>query len=380
MKNRLSFIDQKVTLDKELEAQQMTVHFGPQHPSTHGVFRIDCTLDGEVVVDAKSHIGYLHRGIEKLVETRTYPQCMPFTDRLDYVAAMANNICYAQAVEKLLDIQVPERVEYARVIVAELQRIASHYLFIGTMGVDVGALTLLWYGFDEREKYIDIFQKLSGARLTYNYMRIGGLSYDLYEGFAEEVRAAVDSIPRTIEEYHQLLAGNEIFLARTKGVGILDPQKAFNYGCSGPWLRASGIPYDIRKVDPYGIYDRFDFKVCVRENGDIFDRWMIRLEEMEESRKIILQALKDLPEGPYMAKVPRNPKPQGEIYHRVETPRGELGMYIVGDGTVNPYRWHVRTPSFLNLSILDKTVIGSMIADMVMTLASIDIVLGESDK
>jgi NADH-quinone oxidoreductase subunit D len=353
---------------------------GPQHPSTHGVFRLILNLDGEVATGSTSVPGYLHRGLEKLAEGRTYPQFIPYTDRLDYLSSMSNNLGYVQAVEKMLSITVPERAEYLRVIFAELQRIASHLVAIGTFALDLGAWTAVVFAFNYREKIMDLFSMTCGGRLTYNYMRVGGVSHDIPWAFMPRLRYFLDYMERSVEEFQRLVTGNEIFLARTKGVGVITGEKARDFGLSGPNLRASGVNYDVRKNRPYGIYDRFDFKACVLENGDCFDRYMVRVMEIEESLKIIRQAVHDLPEGPVIAQVPRVIKPPaGETYHSIENPKGELGFYLVSDGSNKPYRLHIRRPSFVNLAVLDEIVPGWLVADVVAILASLDIVLGEVD-
>ncbi|MBZ4654973.1 MAG: NADH-quinone oxidoreductase subunit D [Bacillota bacterium] len=363
-----------------MRTQEITVNLGPQHPSTHGVFRLVIHLDGEVATGGTSVLGYLHRGLEKLAESRTYPQFIPYTDRLDYLASMSNNLAYVQTVEKLMGIEVPERAEYLRVIFAELQRIASHMVGVGTFVMDLGAVTAVFYPFIHREKILDLFSMTCGGRLTYNYMRIGGLSHDIPEEFLPKLQEFLDYMRTALEEYHQLVTGNEIFLARTKGVGVITKEMAMSYGLSGPNVRASGVCYDVRKAHPYGIYDRFNFNVPVFESGDTFDRYMVRMIEMEESVKIIRQAIKDLPEGPVLGKVPKLIKPPaGEVYHSIENPKGELGFYIVSDGSPKPYRLHIRRPSFVNLGVLEEIIKGWKVADVIAILASLDIVLGEVD-
>lgn len=364
-----------------MNTQEITLNMGPQHPSTHGVFRLILKLDGEVATGGTSVIGYLHRGLEKLAESRTYPQFIPYTDRLDYLASMSNNLAYVQAVEKLMGIEVPERAEYIRVIFAELQRIASHMIGVGTFVMDLGAVTAVFYPFIHREKVIDLFSMTCGGRLTYNYMRIGGVSHDLPWGFVPRLYYFLDYMRTAIDEYHQLVTGNEIFLSRTKGVGIITPEDARSYGLSGPNLRGSGVRYDVRRAFPYGIYDRFEFNVPWGETGDCFDRYMVRVQEMEESVRIIEQAVRDMPEGPVMAaNVPKVIKPPaGEVYHSTENPKGELGFYIVSDGSTKPYRIHIRRPSFVNLAVLDKAIIGWKVADVIAILTSLDFVLGEVD-
>jgi len=367
---------------QELDAKEFSVSFGPQHPSTHGVLHLYLTLDGEVVVNCVPHIGYLHRDFEKICENKTYPQIIPYTDRLDYIAAMNNNFAYCMCVEKLMSVIVPERAQYIRVIIAELNRIGSHLLAIGTFAQDLGAFgTPLLYCFREREKIIDIFEAACGNRLTYNYYRIGGVSADIPENFAQKVNDFIAYLKPKLDEYHRLITCNAIFLIRTKGVGILSKEKAINYSVSGPNLRASGIKFDLRKDEPYSIYERFEFDVPSEENGDCWDRYNVRMREMRESLKIIEQAIGKIPAGEFCAKVSRIIKPPaGEIYFRSESPRGELGFYLISDGTTKPYRLKCRAPSFSNLSVIHELVKGFKVADAVAILGSLDIVLGEIDR
>ncbi|WP_202820021.1 NADH-quinone oxidoreductase subunit D [Calderihabitans maritimus] len=367
--------------EKVLRTQEITLNMGPQHPSTHGVYRAILTLDGETVVDVENVVGYLHRGVEKLAEDRTYTQFIPYTDRMDYLAALINEMGYVQAVEKLMGIEVPERAEYIRVIMAELQRIASHMVFVGSMALDVAGFTGWMYAFRDRERILDLFDMVAGGRLTINYMRIGGVADDLPEEFIPALRKILAELPACFDEYDGLVTGNEIFQARCKGVGVIDAETAINYGFTGPNLRACGVPFDLRKVTPYGIYDRFDFEVPVGENGDTFDRFVMRIQEMRQSVRIIEQAVRDLPEGPIMAKVPKVIKPPaGEVYHQIEGAKGILGYYIVSDGSSKPYRLHVHSPSFVNLGAFPLLARGGNIQDAVAALASIDIVLGEVDR
>ena len=364
--------------------QLLEVSMGPQHPSTHGVFRMDVVLDGESVVKLKPVFGYLHRNHEKIAEQETYLGSMPYTDRLDYLCSLTNNWGYALAVEKLAGIEVPERAEYLRVIVGEMTRLQNHALLVGFLMQDMGSSgTPLMYAFREREKLLDLFEALTGARMMCNYMRFGGGRVDLPAGWLEHAKKVVDDFPRFLDEYEALLAGNEILMARTQGVGVLSPELAVSAGITGPMLRASGVNYDIRKVDKYGIYDRFAFRVPLGDHGDVYDRYMIRLLEMRETVKILQQALRDLPEGPIMdpkTKV-RNfrPKP-GEAYGRIESPKGELGFYLVSDGSPTPYRYRVRPPSLVNLTVLEEMCLGHNVADVVVILGSVDIVLGEVDR
>ncbi|MEK6978248.1 MAG: NADH-quinone oxidoreductase subunit D [Candidatus Hydrothermarchaeota archaeon] len=365
---------------EELAGQRMVLNMGPQHPSTHGVLRLVVELEGERVVSATPVLGYLHRGFEKLCENRTYVQVIPLTDRLDYLSSMGNNMVYVKAVEELAGIQVPERAEYIRVIALELQRLASHLLATGTFGQDLGAISPLFYTFREREVILDLLEMLSGARLTYNYMRFGGVRGDLPNGFVERTREALRYLEPKIDEYEAYLSDNEIFCMRTKGIGILTPEDGINMGATGPMLRASGVKTDLRKDDPYTIYDRFDFNVITRKDGDCFARYEVRLDEMRESIKILEQALSNIPPGEVVVK-PKNVKPPaGEVYSRIESPRGELGMYVVSDGTGNPYRLKIRSPAYSNLSCLPYIVKGIMVADLVAILGSVDIVLGEIDR
>lgn len=365
-----------------LKTEHFVINLGPLHPSTHGVFRMRAVLDGEVIVDIEPVFGYLHRGIEKLAEGRTYQQNIPLTDRLDYIAAMSNNLAYVIAVEKLAGIPVPERAEYLRVIMAELQRIASHLIAIGTFLNDCGAfITPFMYMFREREKIIDLFEMVSGQRLLYNYMRFGGLSHDIPDEFLPALAKFVRRMPGFIDEYDQLLASNEIFLARTKGVGILPRDLAINSSASGPVLRASGVKWDIRKVDPYSVYDRLEFDIPTGSTGDSYDRYRIRIEEMRQSVHITKQAMEQLPQGEVLTKVPLNLRPPaGEVYAHIESPKGELGFYLVSDNSTEPYRFHVRAPSLINLTALREMLIGWKVADAVVIFGSIDICIGEVDK
>jgi len=371
-----------------LKTQEMVINMGPQHPSTHGVLRMELTLNGEIVTRAVPHIGYLHRCFEKHSEAMNdYNKVVPYVDRMDYVAAMNNELGYAIAMERLMDIQVNDRVEFIRVIMAELQRIASHLLAIGTFGLDIGAFTPFLYCFIEREKILDIFEKASGARLLYNYIWIGGLMNDVPADFKTDTAAFVKSFRPKIKELNDLLSHNKIFIDRTANVGVLPEKVAINYGVSGPSLRGSGVEWDLRKDDPYSIYDRFEFDVIVGKGemgtvGDCWDRYIVRVWEMEESLKIIEQALDQMPdEGDVQEAIPKKIRPPaGEIYCRTETPRGELGYYIISDKSTTPFRVKARAPSFVNLSVLPAISIGAMVADMVAIIGSIDIVLGEVDR
>jgi NADH-quinone oxidoreductase subunit D len=365
-----------------VNTEPFVVNFGPAHPSTHGVFRMRMTLDGEVIVKMEPVFGYLHRGIEKLAEERTYTQIIPLTDRLDYLASMSNNLAYCLAVEKLAGIDVPERAEYIRVIIAELQRIASHLCAVGFFLNDCGAFqTPVVYMIREREKILDLFDMVSGQRLTYNYMRVGGVSQDIPEEFIPAVQKFVDEMPGWIDEYEWLLKENEILLARSKGVGILPPDLAINIGASGPVLRASGVEWDIRKADPYSVYDRFKFDIPIGLAGDCYDRYRVRIEEMRQSLRILKQAMKDLPKGEVRSEVPHLIRPPvGEAYGHLEAPRGELGFYLVSDGSIAPYRCHVRASTLINLTALADMMRGWKIADAILIFGSIDICMGEVDR
>jgi NADH-quinone oxidoreductase subunit D len=371
-------------LSKNGDNELLEVAMGPHHPSTHGVFRMDVVLDGEHVVKLKPVFGYLHRNHEKIAEGTTYLASMPYTDRLDYFCSLTNNWAYALAVEKLAGLQVPERAEFIRIITAELTRLQNHACLIGFLVQDMGASgTPLMYAFREREKILDLFESLTGARMMCNYMRFGGCRCDFPQGWLAQAQRVVDEFPQFIDEFERFLAENEILIARTQGVGVLPRDLAINAGITGPMLRAAGVNYDIRKVDKYGIYERFSFKVPLGEHGDVYDRYMIRVLEMRESVKILQQALKAIPDGAIIdpkAKL-RGFRPKaGEAYGRIEAPKGELGFYLISDGGPNPYRYHVRAPSFINLTVLEDMCLGQMVADVVIILGSVDIVLGEVDR
>ncbi|MFN0156816.1 MAG: NADH-quinone oxidoreductase subunit D [Bacteroidota bacterium] len=372
---------------RALKSEEMVVNMGPQHPSTHGVLRLELVVDGEVVVDMIPHIGYLHRCFEKHAEYMTnYQQVIPYCDRMDYIASMNNDFGYAVACEKLLKIKVPERVEYIRVIMAELNRIGSHLIAIGTYGMDIGAFTPFLYCFRDRERILDIFEHTCGARLLYNYIWIGGLSHDVPDMFVEKVRDFCKYFRPNIKETNDLLSYNKIFIERTANVGVLPADVAVNFGVSGPVLRGSGIKWDLRKNDPYSIYDRFDFDIPVGTGrmgtlGDCWDRYMVRVEEMEQSLNIIEQAIEKIPAGDVQSAVPKRIRPDtADLYVRTETPKGELGYYIMADGTTSPFRVKVKSPCFVNLSALPAMCRGAMIADVIAILGSIDIVLGEVDR
>lgn len=365
-----------------IKTEPFVLNIGPVHPSTHGVFRMRATLDGEVIIDMEPIFGYLHRGIEKLAEERTYTGVIPLTDRLDYIASMSNNLAYVLAVEKLVGIPVPERAEYLRVIMAELQRIAAYLIAVGAFLNECGAFfTPFLYMFREREKIIDLFEMVSGQRLLYNYMRVGGVSQDIPEEFLPALDKFVREMPGFIDEYDRLLAENEILLARAKGVGILTKEMAINCSVSGPVLRASGVKWDIRKADPYSIYDRFEFEIPTGEVGDCYDRYRVRIEEMRQSLRIIEQAMEQIPSGTVKSEVPYLIRPPaGEAYAHIETPKGELGFYLVSDNSIAPYRCHIRAPSLMNLTVLREMVIGWKIQDAIIIFGSIDITVGEVDR
>jgi NADH-quinone oxidoreductase subunit D len=389
------------------ETSLMTINMGPQHPATHGVLRLLLELDGEVVVKAVPHIGYLHRGLEKLAESMTYPQALTLTDRLDYTSGFSNNLAYCLAVEKLLDINVPKRAQYLRVLLSELQRIASHLLWLGTHALDLGAMTALFYTFRERETIIEMMELVTGARLTPSFVRIGGLAADIPETFLPRVKAFVQEFPARVDEYETLLTKNIIWKKRTRNIAPLSGEECINYGVTGPPLRAAGVLYDVRKAYPYSSYEEFDFEIPLGKNGDVYDRYLVRLQEMRQSNRIVGQACEKLPEGPVaatdaplvmppakeevgkdLAALIRHFKimeggfapPRGEVYASIESSKGELGFYLISDGTNKPFRMKVRTPSFVNLGALPRMIVGQMIADVVAAVGSIDIVLGEIDR
>jgi NADH-quinone oxidoreductase subunit D len=377
-------IRSKASPNGEMAGELLEVSMGPQHPSTHGVFRMDVVLDGERVLKLKPVFGYLHRNHEKIGEGTTYLSSMPYTDRLDYFCSLTNNWAYALAVEKLAGLQVPERAEYIRVITAELTRLQNHTCLAGFLLQDMGASgTPLMYAFREREKILDLFEALTGARMMCNYMRFGGCRCDLPPGWLEQAKKVVAEFPRFLEEFEALLTENEILMSRTQGVGVVPRELAVNASLTGPMLRASGVNYDLRKVDKYGIYDRFPFRVPLGDHGDVYDRYMVRVLEMRESLKILEPAMRDIPAGPIVdakAKL-RGFRPKaGEAYGRIEAPKGELGFYLISDGSPNPYRYRVRPPSLINLTVLEDMCLGHYVADVVIILGSVDIVLGEVDR
>ena len=364
------------------DTNEMVLNMGPQHPSTHGVLRIVLHLDGERVVDSDIVIGYLHRGIEKLSENRDWTQIILLTDRMDYVAAASTNLGYCETVEKLMSIEVPRRARYVRTVLNELQRIASHCLWLGTHAMDIGAMTVFLYAFRERELILDLFEEYCGARLTYNSQRIGGLPLDVPPGWDRKVLEFCDIMDSKIDEYETLLTHNRIWLERTRDIGIISGSEAVALGMCGPALRGSGVPRDVRKDEPYAAYDEMDFDVPIGDRGDTYDRYLVRLEEFRQSTRIIRQGIEGLPEGPFIGKVPRLIKPPaGETYHAIESPKGEIGFFIVSDGrSTNPYRFRVRSPSFCNLQALPRLIRGHLVADVVALIGSIDIVLGEVDR
>ncbi|PYX38077.1 MAG: NADH-quinone oxidoreductase subunit D [Acidobacteria bacterium] len=364
-----------------LDANELILNMGPQHPATHGVLRVILRLDGEKVMGLECVIGYLHRGVEKIAEHRTYTMFNPYVDRMDYVAAVSNGLGYCEAVEKLLNIEAPPRANYIRVILTELNRLASHQLWLGTHALDIGAMTPLFYTFRDREEILKIFEKYCGARLTTHAFRIGGCQYETYEGFEKDVKKFLTFVAPKIEEYEELLTTNRIWVERTKNVGTISAKDCIALGVTGPVLRASGVKWDLRKAQPYAVYKQFDFEIPTGQNGDTYDRYLVRMAEMRQSLRIIQQAVDGIPEGPIMAKVSKVMKPPvGEIYHSIEAPKGELGYFIVSDGSTQPYRIRVRPPSFVNLQALDLMCRGQLVADVIAVIGTLDIVLGEVDR
>ncbi|HET6385831.1 MAG TPA: NADH dehydrogenase (quinone) subunit D [Armatimonadota bacterium] len=391
---------------RDLDAETLTINMGPQHPSTHGVLRLVLELDGETVVNCQPVVGYLHTGIEKELEYKTFQQGMVLTDRMDYTAASCNNLAYALAVEKLIGIQIPPRGQMVRVMIAEMSRLTGHMIWVGTHALDLGAMTVFLYSMQDRERFMDLIEMASGHRLTPTYIRVGGLSDDLPDGWLENAREVVALLPGMIDQYEGLLTNNAIWMSRTQGIGTITAAEALDLGLTGPSLRGSGVAYDVRKALPYCGYENFDFKIPVGETGDVFDRYLVRVAEMRQSASILKQALDNLPDGPYDcqdAKYIRPPKietmlrmeqlihhfllvtegfkaPRGEAYVATEGAKGELGFYVVGDGSNKPYRAHMRSPSFINLQALPKMCVGRMVADVVACIGSLDIVLGEVDR
>ena len=359
----------------------MTLNMGPQHPSTHGVLRVALELDGETVVEARPIIGYLHTGMEKQAEYKTYTQSIPQTDRMDYLAPMSNNLALCLAAEKLLGVSAPPRAQAVRVLLTELTRISAHCVWLGTHALDIGAMTVFWYCFREREKVLSIYDMVCGARMTASYFRVGGLAMDIPAGFLEKCQTFVDEMPAHVDEYERLLTKNPIWLGRTRGVAPLSAKDAIALGATGPVLRGSGVAWDLRKAQPYCSYGDFEFDVPIGSAGDTFDRYLVRVEEMRQSIRIVRQAMDGLPEGPIIARVPKVVKPPaGEAYVSIEAPKGELGYFVVSDGTAQPYRVRVRPPWFINLQALEKMAKGGLVADVVAIIGTLDIVLGEIDR
>lgn len=365
----------------KLDTDYLTVNLGPQHPATHGVFRAELVLDGEVVIKCKPVLGYLHRGIEKLLEGKTYLQIIPYFDRLDYLSGFINEYPFVAAVERLMAIDVPVRAKWIRVLMMELNRISAHLVNVGAQGLDLASMTPMVYAMRERETMLDLFTEVSGSRMTFNYFRFGGVRYDLPECFLDHVSVFIAQLKRRIPEYSAMLDENEIFIARTRNVGVLKQDLALDLGCSGPTLRGSGISRDLRKDEPYEIYDQLEFSVAVEKNGDSLSRYMVRLEELNQSVSMVEQILRKIPDGPVLAKVPKVVKPpKGDIYARVEAPIGELGVFLVSDGSSKPYRVKVRAPSLSNLMTLPYMIKGIPIPDVVATLASLAPTMGEADR
>jgi NADH-quinone oxidoreductase subunit D len=364
-----------------MDSKFLEINMGPQHPSTHGVCRLKLTLDNEVLVKVEPIIGYLHRGMEKLWENRTYSQIIPFTDRLDYMSAISNNLGYVLAIEKLMSIEIPKRGQYIRVILTELQRLASHLIWVACMANDLGAASVFLYGMEEREDILEIFEEYVGARLTVNAIRIGGVPFDIDKTIISMIEKCLVEIPKKLRDIEQLLNGNRIWLHRTKNIGNISVEDAIQLGLTGPCLRATGVKWDIRKNIPYSSYEDFDFDVPLGSNGDVYDRYLVRMEEMRQSMRIIRQAIDRLPEGEILAKVPKVLKiPEGEVFHSIEAPKGELGFYIRSNGTDKPERVKMKSPSFINLQSMQRMCKGYLIADVVAIFGSLDVVLGEIDK
>lgn len=397
-------------ISKELKTKELTISMGPQHPATHGVLRLVLDLDGETVVKCTPYVGYLHRGVEKLAENRKYVSALPLTDRLDYISSMANNVGYCVAAERLFGIEPPERAKFIRTIMSEMTRISSHIIWLGTHALDIGAMTVFLYSFREREWLLDLFEMTCGARLTVSYPRIGGVRTDVSGKFLDSLYKFTEEFPQRIEEYETLIDRNRIWLQRTKGIGVISAEEAINWGLTGPTLRGSGVSYDVRKHAPYDAYDKVDFDVPVGKNGDVYDRYRCRMEELRQSNRIIRQCIERIPEGPVLADnapdldmpaeghkklqpemslghafISLSEKyeavlPEGEIYSAVEVPKGELGFYIISDGSGRPYRLRVRAPSFVHVSVLPKLCEGHLVADTIANIGTIDVVLGECDR
>ena len=376
----MQYREKEIVLE-DLPKDYMEVNFGPHHPSTHGVFRFIARIDGEKIVGVEPVIGYLHRGIEKIAENRTYIQFKPLVDRLDYTGALNNELCYCLTVEKLMEIEVPEKAQAIRVLCAELNRIAAHLIFYSAMGLETGAFSPLLYGFIDREMILNLLETLAGGRLTFNYMTIGGVRQDIPAGFKSKLEKFIKQFPVKLKRFENLITGNEIFINRLKGIGVLKKEDLINWGASGPTLRGSGVRFDIRKVEPYSGYEKYDFEIPVGTNGDVYDRYLIRMEEIRQSMRIVEQAIEGMPSGDYTAKVPRVLKPpEGELYYRNEGTKGELGFYLVSNGDKNPYRLKIRTPSFSHISMLDFALRGNYIADAIVILGSFDTVMGSCDR
>jgi NADH-quinone oxidoreductase subunit D len=374
-------VEVATTRETLLDSPEMVLNMGPQHPSTHGVLRVILKLDGETVIDLDCDIGYLHRGMEKIAENRLYPMIAPYWDRLDYLAAVSNGLVWVETVEQMMGLEVPPRAHYIRTVLTELNRISSHLLWLATHGLDIGSFTVLLWALREREEILKIFERQFGARLTCHAWRIGGMPNDTYEGFTEDVQQFTDNFPKRLDEYEVLLSENRIWLGRTVGIGVISAEAAIDIGLSGPALRGSGIAFDIRKARPYAAYADLDFDVPVGENGDTYDRYLVRLEEMRQSRRIIKQAMAQMPDGPVNAKVPKVIKPPaGDYYHSIEGPKGELGCYLVSDGSSRPARVRVRPPCLINLQALRQMCLGHLVADVVAIIGTLDIVLGEIDR
>ncbi len=389
-----------------LHGQQVVLNMGPSHPSTHGVLRLVVTLDGETVKAVRPYVGYLHRGMEKIAEGMTYTQFIPYTDRLDYLAPLSNNVAFIMAVEKLMGITVPPRARVIRVICCEMARISAHLLWLGTGALDLGAATVFFHTFRERETLYNLIESLTGGRLTTSYPRVGGLARDLPEGWTGQLRAFVSSFPKALDELDALLTGNQIWMDRTQEVGVIGAKEAIAFGMTGPNLRACGVAYDVRRTEPYLDYEEYEFNVPVGKNGDAFDRYLVRFEEMRQSIRILDQALKRLPEGPINIDDPKvvlPPKdhvlmkmeeliqqfmlvtegfaaPSGEVYHAIEAPKGELGFYIRSEGGKSPYRLHIRSPSFISLQAIETMAVGGQVSDLIAIIASLDPVMGEVDR